>query len=68
MIKGENEENASQGSAQASDDSDSNRRFMTKRRTSGMMKKLEVHQEETKRVETEIKQIIDNRLSSPNHS
>ena len=67
-MKEENEENASQGSAPASDDSDSNRRIMTRRRNSGMMKKLEVHQEETKRVETEIKQIIDNRLSSPNHS
>ena len=68
QAKEEQEENASQGSAaEPSEDSDS-RMVVTKRRNSGHLKKLEVHQEETKRVETEIKQIIDNRMSSPNHS
>ena len=69
QAKEEQEENASQGSAaEPSEDSDSTRRVVTKRRNSGHLKKLEVHQEETKRVETEIKQIIDVRMSSPNQS
>ena len=64
----EQEDQLSQASMhEPSEESVSTRRNLNRKDTI-LMKRLEMHAEEAKRIEGEIKQIIDTRLSSPESS